>query len=386
MKWWRWRIGREKSLDEDDASVGQLQAVLSELGDPWAADLTALSELPLEEKRLRLGYVPGPGEPSLAEQEQLALAAAGMPEAAAEALGAPTAYNLADVGGISYVAGVRDQERCGSCVSFGTLATTEGTLRVAKSDPDLAVDLSEAHLFYCIARSQGRRCNTGWSVAPALDALRDLGAPDEACYPYIGVDQDCSNRCADWQARATKITGWHEINVASQMKEWISTRGPIVATLAVYSDFYSYRSGIYRHVTGELVGGHCVCAVGYDDLAGCWILKNSWGSAWGDGGFVRIAYGQVAIDSTMWAIEGVEQPPQDHGPVWHRGVNVTGMWASAEERNAWVYLEGTGWRRLAADSNSAFFALLAELIAAKSANRPVNAAEEGGLITQVYVL
>jgi C1A family cysteine protease len=373
-------------VDEGDATVGQLQAVLSELGAPWNADSTSLSELPLEEKRLRLGYVPGPDEPSLAEQEQMALAAVGIPESAAEAVGAPPAYNLDDVGGRSYVAPVRDQDRCGSCVAFGTLATAEGTLRVAQADPDLAVDLSEAHLFYCVARSQGRRCNTGWSVAPALDSLRDIGAPDEACYPYTAGDQDCSDRCTDWQTRATNITGWHELTVASQMKEWISTRGPLVATLAVYADFYSYRSGTYRHVAGDLVGGHCVCAVGYDDPAGCWIIKNSWGVGWGDQGFARIAYGQVAIDSTMWAIDGAVQPRREDGSVWHRGVNVTGVWASADERNAWVYLAGVGWRRLAADSNSAFFALLAHLLAAKSGRRPVNAAEEGGMITQVYVL
>src|SRR5206468_3305820 len=47
---------------------------------------------------------------------------------------------------------------------------------------------------------------------------------------------------------------------------------------------------------------HCVSVVGYDDVAGCWICKNSWGPGWGDRGFFRIAYGEVGIDASMWGV------------------------------------------------------------------------------------
>jgi Papain family cysteine protease/Repeat of unknown function (DUF5648) len=106
------------------------------------------------------------------------------------------------------------------------------------------------------------------------------------------------------------------------MKVWLSTKGALAACFTVYSDFFAYRSGVYRHVTGGLAGGHCVSIVGYDDAAGCWIAKNSWGAGWGDMGFFRIAYGQCGIDATMWGVT-VAPPPGRRVPLyryWNPGI------------------------------------------------------------------
>ena len=89
------------------------------------------------------------------------------------------------------------------------------------------------------------------------------------------------------------------------MKEWLSNRGPLVTVFSVYSDFFYYQSGVYTHIAGDYVGGHCVCCVGYNDAQGCWICKNSWGGNWGEAGFFRIAYGECGIDSTMTAVDSV---------------------------------------------------------------------------------
>src|SRR5262249_29188110 len=160
----------------------------------------------------------------------------------------------------------------------------EGTFRRQRNDPNLAVDLSEAQLFYCDARSEGRNCSNGWWPSNALNAIRDKGLADETCYPYTAGDQNCSNLCADWQSRAIKITGWHHITPTDKMKEWISTRGPICACFTVYNDFFPYNGGIYKHVTGGVAGGHCVCCIGYNDAEKYWICKNSWGTGWGEKG------------------------------------------------------------------------------------------------------
>jgi len=73
----------------------------------------------------------------------------------------------------------------------------------------------------------------------------------------------------------------------------------MVGGMAVYQDFFSYRSGIYKHVSGGLAGYHCIMIAGYDDTQQCWICKNSWGTGWGENGWFRIGYGECQIDSSF---------------------------------------------------------------------------------------
>jgi len=65
----------------------------------------------------------------------------------------------------------------------------------------------------------------------------------------------------------------------------------------VYNDFFSYRSGVYSYATGAYVGAHAVLVVGYDDVNECFIVKNSWGTGWGEAGYFKIAYSEVAGQS-----------------------------------------------------------------------------------------
>jgi hypothetical protein len=148
----------------------------------------------------------------------------------------------------------------------------------------------------------------------------------------------------------------------------------------VYNDFFSYTSGVYRHVSGGVAGGHCVCAVGYNDAGGYWICKNSWGTGWGQAGYFNIAYGECGIDSTMWAVEGVAETG------WLNNTRVVGLWTIDQDRNAWAYLAGVGWRRIASNNDNIFFDLLRLLAAAKEGGRPVNVYQDNAVITQIYVL
>jgi len=293
------------ALDHD---VPQLMAVLAERNARWVADVTPLSHLSEDEKLRRLGAVPPTGTATLAEREQHAVTAFAAYSPAAAAAAAPPRFDWRSVNGQNFVTPVRDQSSCGSCVAFGTIAAIESRFRIQSQQPGMNIDLSEAQLFYCHARSQGRMCggaNGGWWPGPAMQFLSNPGVADESCYPYTPGDQNCAHLCPDWQSRVTTVTGWHTISNTADMKAWISTMGPLTTCFTVYDDFFSYRSGVYQHVSGQVAGGHCVCVVGYDDVAQCWICKNSWGPGWGDNGFVRIGYGQVGIDAEMWAVEGV---------------------------------------------------------------------------------
>lgn len=364
--------------------LSKLRATLEGQGAPWQAGTTPLSTLSDAEKRLRLGAVPPPGSPSLHEREQIAqakLAAGRVTRAEAKVTAYPASYDLRNVNGYNYITPITDQGACGSCVAFGSTATVEGAFRVQRGNPNLQVDLSEAQLFYCIGRSEGATCDTGWWPDQAFDGYKNNGIADEACYPYTAGDQNCTNLCSDWQNRAIKINGWHKITNTADMKTWISTRGPLSACFTVYNDFFSYTSGVYVNlVQNANPGGHCVSVVGYDDGGGYWICKNSWGPNWGESGFFCIAYGQVGIDSEMWAAEGIVET------MWLNNVLVRGFWAIDQDRNAYVYLDTIGWRKIAGDNDNIFHDLLAQLIAAKAAGRTVSVHEDQSVITQVLVL
>jgi C1A family cysteine protease len=58
-------------------------------------------------------------------------------------------------------------------------------------------------------------------------------------------------------------------------------------------DFKYYRSGVYSFTQGKSLGGHAVLLVGYNDDGRYFIVKNSWGPDWGEGGFFRIAYSEM---------------------------------------------------------------------------------------------
>lgn len=360
----------------------EIQEAVSSSGASWSAEGTFLTALPEDERKKYLGYTPGPNEPSIQEQESIAAAnLQAFQSGGMKAFGAPAAHDWRNVGGQNYVTPIKNQGGCGSCVAFGVVASVESKIKIIRGASH-AVDLSEAHLFYCIARSQGRTCggsSGGWWPEPAMVGFRDIGVTDEACYPYVAGDQNCTGRCSDWANRVVKINGYTKLTTIAAMKDWIATNGPVEACLSVYNDFYSYTSGVYKKVSNKYEGGHCVCVVGYNDSQGCWICKNSWGTGWGEAGFFRIGYGQCGIDSEMIGPNGVV----DTG--WVNGKKVQGIWTINQERNAWVYLSDTGWKRISNSNDDAFLNILNQLAAAKAANANVNVYVENGLITVVYV-
>lgn len=175
----------------------------------------------------------------------------------------------------------RDQGQCGSCVAFATIAAIESNHAISTGH---CLDLSEAELFHC----NGGSCERGWGLAAGLAAGMS-GLARLADAPWVDV-QTCRDA-----PKIVRVTRYTELRSPRARRAGI-IRGPVVAGMKVYRDFIAYGGGIYRHVVGEFVANHAVCVIGYNDEQDCWLVKNSWGSDFGEDGVFKIAYGQCALD------------------------------------------------------------------------------------------
>lgn len=285
------KAARRARASAESLSPQDLQSAIRDQGQDWQAASTSLSGLSAEEQRAHLGLVIDEDE---LEATTAAIKAATSLEAF-RAVAAPASIDWRNNNG-NWVTPIRDQQSCGSCVSFATVATIESRLRIVCRDAGLNVDLSEAHLFYC---GCSNCCNAGWNFAPALDFTKSTGVAQESAFPYVPGNRPCPPNLTPH----VKITAWTQLLAVADRKNVLATKGPVVGGMAVYQDFYSYRSGVYRHVTGGLAGYHAISVIGYDDALRCWICKNSWGTGWGDNGFFRIAYGDCGIDTQFAAYD-----------------------------------------------------------------------------------
>jgi C1A family cysteine protease len=247
------------------------------------------------------------------EPEELRRIATLMAESPVRAADFPPAWDWRNAHGGDWTTPVRDQKACGSCVAFATVAVLEAMLKRHHGDAQLQPDLSEAHLFFC---GCGNCCDRGWWPSYALNYAKSNGVPDEACFPYQDQNQPCSETCSDWQNRAVRAVNWQELLDTGMRREWLATKGPLVACLAVYRDLFSYTGGVYRHTTGDLAGYHAICVAGYSEAEEAWICKNSWGNNWGEDGWFKIGYHECGIDSrfAMYGVEAVVPPSSQPEP------------------------------------------------------------------------
>ncbi|MGZ3790322.1 MAG: C1 family peptidase, partial [Bacteriovorax sp.] len=194
-----------------------------------------------------------------------------------------------NVSGLNWLGPVMNQGNCGSCVAFASIATLEARYRIASGQIWANPTFSPQHLFSC----GGGACNFGWFASEAADSLKEDGVLDNACAPYsagsTGVDVACKDiQCPDQNRRLYKIANFSTPSNYGGNAESVKAAlkyGPLLTTMVVYDDFLTYAGGIYKHVTGKKAGGHAISLVGFNDLERYWVIRNSWGDDWGEGGF-----------------------------------------------------------------------------------------------------
>ncbi len=274
--------------------VYTIQAAIEQAGADWTAAENPVIQLPDDQRRLLASGI----LPPVSNQKTH--------EISARNRRLPDKFDWRNYAGYDWMTPVKNQLSCGSCAAFAAMGFLEAMVKIYRNTPDTDVDLSEQHLFSCADGD----CATGLYLGDALDYVRDFGVPDEACLPYTGVDDNCDDTCSDWMERATRIDDWSllwQYHFDPEALKAYILEHPMPCYMEVYSDFYSYSSGVYQHVTGSFQGGHFVVLVGWEDARDCWICKNSWGEAWGDHGYFRIKRGQVNIGS--WAMAATYTEP-----------------------------------------------------------------------------
>ncbi len=202
----------------------------------------------------------------------------------------PTSYDWRDVDGVT---SVKDQASCGSCWAFGSVAPLECNIKIKDG---VEVDLSEQWLVSC--NQEGYGCGGGWWVhdyhLTATDPCGDTGAVLETYFPYSATDAPCN--CP--YPHDYFIEGWAyvpggDVPPPEAIKQAILDYGPVSVAVAVDQNFSDYTGGVFNLDTATEIN-HGVALVGWDDsqgTSGVWLLRNSWGSDWGEDGYMRIEYG-----------------------------------------------------------------------------------------------
>lgn len=158
--------------------------------------------------------------------------------------------------------------------------------------------LSEQQLVDCAGAYDNHGCEGGLP-SHAFEYVQNAGGiSTEKAYPYFAVDHKCTVKSSTYALEVSggsvNITEGDEVSLANAVYQY----GPVSIAFQVVDDFMNYKSGVYSSKTCKNQGSdvnHAVVAVGYghDQESGMdyWVVKNSWGTSWGDAGFFKIERG-----------------------------------------------------------------------------------------------
>jgi hypothetical protein len=194
---------------------------------------------------------------------------------------APASFDWRTKGAVSPV---KNQEQCGSCWAFSVTEEVESQWFLAGHPlPDLAPQ----QIVDCDTVDQG--CNGGDPPTAYAYLITAGGLESESAYPYTAEDGTCQ---ADKSKFVTTLTGWKYAckgNNETEMVNNVAQYGPLSICVDAAS-WQNYQGGIITSDCGNSLD-HCVELVGYatdSSNTQYWIVRNSWGTDWGESGYLRV--------------------------------------------------------------------------------------------------
>merc|ERR1711936_676413 len=202
----------------------------------------------------------------------------------------PASYNSVTLGNVSPV---KSQGSCGSCVAFATMALVETCFKKAVGTFG---DYSEQHFVDCAF--DGDLVNGCNGAAPHGYAKwlkeKKPKLAHETTYPYKATKQTCSTSYKQFY-QGVDISGayWTESGDEETLKKLVATHGAVVTGVAAAGPFSQYKGGIFAGCSSNAQQDHAVAVVGYGTEGGVdyWLVKNSWGTSWGEKGYIRVKRG-----------------------------------------------------------------------------------------------
>lgn len=198
----------------------------------------------------------------------------------------PSYFDWRALGGMTPV---KDQGNCGGTWAYAPVGALEALYKITNHTQ---VIFSEQQCISC--NEYGYGCLSG-----AMEACYELwtwfGAVPDSCMGYVGGQGSCTQNECEVKAR---LSGFTPVpNDPISLKTAILSQ-PIAVTMHVTSEFYRYHAGCHAGPSGS--PNHSVVLCGWDDNAcgegqGAWLIKNSWGSGWGLGGYAWVRYASCSL-------------------------------------------------------------------------------------------
>lgn len=298
------KVKKEKKNLQNNRKINQINKSVKSKGLAWVAGETEISSLSYSEKKKLFGQSTFPSGIEYYVGGVLS-SGDGMMLKSASATSMVENWDWRNRHGKNWITDVKNQSTCGSCWSFAATGATEALVNLFYNQ-SLNMDLSEQNLLSC----SGAGSCTGGYPSIALDYIKNTGIIDEAAFPYSATDQVCTNKSSS-PADQIKIGGRVDFGSSTypvsedNLKKMLIKYGPLSGGLLDWShamtlvgwqvvkegDRFFYRnlnkSTIWYTVpAGSTLIGKTV-----------WIFKNSWGSSWGDGGFI---YVETSITNFSW--------------------------------------------------------------------------------------
>lgn len=180
---------------------------------------------------------------------------------------------------------VRDQGQEGTCVGFA--ATTGMKEYQEKLDYLKLVILSPRFLYSECKKIDGMPGLEGTTIRAAMKVLKNNGVCQEKFWPYQPLKKNKPLSGASGNAKKFRILTYARILDLDELRMSLATKGPAVLGIKVFAGMFKTKTGILPLPKKDerSIGGHAICAVGYDNKKQLVKFKNSWSSKWGDRGY-----------------------------------------------------------------------------------------------------